>query len=223
MPSSAATAAAVTWVVAGEHDDLDAPLAQRCEGGRGGVLGLVGDADDAGRRAVDGDEYGGRAGATQPVGLLGQDVGIDVLGGEEPGGPDEDPPPLDGAEDARAGRGVEVSHLWQPRGIVQVGSGLVDDGAGERVLGAVLDRGREPQQGVASTIWTHADVVAEMLPCSHGTRSRPMPRTRTGTDKTTPNQNRRVMSRSSWDGPVSAVTTTGSRAMPQMGHAPGPS
>jgi hypothetical protein len=52
-------------VVAGEHDDLDAFLAERGEGGRGGVLDLVGDADDAGGGAVDGDEDGGRAGATQ--------------------------------------------------------------------------------------------------------------------------------------------------------------
>ena len=67
-----------------------------------------------------------------------------------------------------------------------------------------------------------ADVVAEMLSWSQGMRSRPMPRMRTGTDRTTPNQKRRVMSRSSSDGPVSAVTMTGSRAIPQMGQVPGP-
>ena len=41
-------------------------------------------------------------------------------------------------------------------------------------------------------------------------------------DSTTPTQNRRVMSMSSALGPVSAVTRTGSSAIPQMGHDPGP-
>ena len=41
-------------------------------------------------------------------------------------------------------------------------------------------------------------------------------------DSTTPTQNRRVMSASSALGPVSAVTITGSSAIPQMGHDPGP-
>ena len=68
-----------------------------------------------------------------------------------------------------------------------------------------------------------ADVVAVTLSWSHGMRSRPIPRMRSGTDRATPTQNRRVMSRSSADGPVSAVTMTGSRAMPQMGQTPGPS
>ena len=49
-----------------------------------------------------------------------------------------------------------------------------------------------------------------------------MPRMRTGMDKATPIQNRRVMSRSSGDGPMSTVTVTGSSAMPQIGHVPGP-
>ena len=55
-----------------------------------------------------------------------------------------------------------------------------------------------------------------------GTRSMPIPRTTTGTDSTNATQNRRVMSRSSALGPASAVTSTGSSAIPQIGHAPGP-
>ena len=39
---------------------------------------------------------------------------------------------------------------------------------------------------------------------------------------TTEIQNRRVMSTSSGLGPVSAVTITGSRVIPQIGHTPGP-
>lgn len=34
--------------------------------------------------------------------------------------------------------------------------------------------------GVASTSWVHASAVAEMLSCSHGTRSRPIPGSRPG-------------------------------------------
>jgi hypothetical protein len=49
-----------------------------------------------------------------------------------------------------------------------------------------------------------------------------MPRISTGIDKTTATQNRRVMSASSGLGPESAVTVTGSSAIPQMGHEPGP-
>ena len=49
-----------------------------------------------------------------------------------------------------------------------------------------------------------------------------MPRTTTGIDRATPTQNRRVMSASSGLGPLSAVTITGSRAIPQIGHEPGP-
>jgi hypothetical protein len=49
-----------------------------------------------------------------------------------------------------------------------------------------------------------------------------MPRIRTGIDRATPTQNRRVMSASSGLGPLSAVTVTGSSAIPQIGHEPGP-
>ena len=41
-------------------------------------------------------------------------------------------------------------------------------------------------------------------------------------DRATPTQNRRVMSASSGLGPVSAVTVTGSSAIPQIGQEPGP-
>src|SRR5689334_770546 len=44
----------------------------------------------------------------------------------------------------------------------------------------------------------------------------------TGIDRATATQNRRVMSASSGLGPESAVTRTGSSAIPQIGHEPGP-
>ncbi|GAA1799067.1 hypothetical protein GCM10009811_23840 [Nostocoides veronense] len=43
-----------------------------------------------------------------------------------------------------------------------------------------------------------------------------------GMVRATPAQKRRVMSVSSWLGPASAATSTGSSAIPQMGHGPGP-
>ena len=76
--------------------------------------------------------------------------------------------------------------------------------------------------GVARTSWIQLEAVAETASCKAGIRSRPIAKTTTGMDSATPTQKRRVMSRSSSDGPVSAVTMTGSRAMPQIGHAPGP-
>ena len=50
----------------------------------------------------------------------------------------------------------------------------------------------------------------------------PISSARTGTASTSPIQNRRVMSASSGLGPLSAVTVSGSSAMPQIGQLPGP-
>jgi hypothetical protein len=76
--------------------------------------------------------------------------------------------------------------------------------------------------GVARASWIHADVFSGITSWIPGNRSPPMPRRRTGTDSATPTQNRRVMSASSGLGPVSAVTVTGSSAIPQIGQEPGP-
>ena len=50
----------------------------------------------------------------------------------------------------------------------------------------------------------------------------PISRANTGSVSAVPIQKRRVMSRSSGLSPVSAVASTGSSAMPQMGQLPGP-
>ena len=75
--------------------------------------------------------------------------------------------------------------------------------------------------GVARTSWIHAETPAEMVSRIAGTRSAPMPSTSTGIASAAATQNRRVMSASSGLGPESAVTVTGSSAIPQIGHAPG--
>ena len=50
----------------------------------------------------------------------------------------------------------------------------------------------------------------------------PISKTTTGSVSASPIQNRRVMSASSGFGPASAVTDSGSSAMPQIGQFPGP-
>ena len=61
MPSFRATALRRGAVVAGQHDDGDAVGLERRERLRGVVLHRIGDGDDAGELAVDGDEDRGRA------------------------------------------------------------------------------------------------------------------------------------------------------------------
>lgn len=76
--------------------------------------------------------------------------------------------------------------------------------------------------GVARTSWAQFAAVGEMASSSAGTRSRPIDRTSTGMLRATATLNRRVMSASSGLGPLSAVTVTGSSAIPQIGQLPGP-
>ena len=76
--------------------------------------------------------------------------------------------------------------------------------------------------GVASTSWIHPEACGDTRSATPPTRSRPISSSTTGTVNATPTQNRRLMSASSAFGPESAVTTTGSNAIPQIGHDPGP-
>ncbi len=75
--------------------------------------------------------------------------------------------------------------------------------------------------GVARANWIQLDARELTSPIRKG-RCPPISRTNTGTESASPTQNRRVMSASSGLGPVSAVTVTGSSAMPQIGQTPGP-
>src|SRR6478672_8831923 len=76
--------------------------------------------------------------------------------------------------------------------------------------------------GVASTSWAHDDADGETTSPRAGTRWPPISSRTTGTDRASATRNLRVMSVSSGLGPVSAVASTGSRAIPQIGQAPGP-
>ena len=76
--------------------------------------------------------------------------------------------------------------------------------------------------GVARMSWSQTEARAEIRSCRKGTKWRPISRITIGMVKAVATQKRRVMSASSGLGPVSAVTVTGSRAIPQIGHGPGP-
>ena len=75
--------------------------------------------------------------------------------------------------------------------------------------------------GVASMSWIQLEVCDPIHMC-RPVRWLPISSTNTGSVRARPIQNRRVMSASSGLGPASAVASTGSSAMPQIGHEPGP-
>jgi len=75
--------------------------------------------------------------------------------------------------------------------------------------------------GVAKANWTRLDNPGSSQRCAPAICA-PISSTTTGAASATPIQNRRVMSASSGLGPLSADAITGSSAMPQIGHAPGP-
>ncbi len=76
--------------------------------------------------------------------------------------------------------------------------------------------------GVARKSCTQFEVCGAMNPC-RSTRWPPISSANTGAVSARPNHRRRRMSASSGLAPLSAVTISGSSAMPQMGHEPGPS
>src|SRR5271169_1146262 len=75
--------------------------------------------------------------------------------------------------------------------------------------------------GVASANWIQIDVRVLRTSCKFRTWPA-ISRPKTGSASAKPIQNRRVMSRSSSFGAASAVGCSGSSAMPQIGHEPGP-
>jgi len=77
--------------------------------------------------------------------------------------------------------------------------------------------------GVDNTNCIHPDTTGLMDSCKFNPgRCSSIARTNTGRVNASPIQKRRVMSMSSALGTSSTLATSGSSAMPQMGHAPGP-
>ena len=75
--------------------------------------------------------------------------------------------------------------------------------------------------GVPNSSWSQFE-AARGTRCASPSRCPPISSAKTGTVSARPIQNRRVKSTSSGFGPVSAVATSGSSAMPQIGQEPGP-
>ena len=76
--------------------------------------------------------------------------------------------------------------------------------------------------GVAKANWIQFDIWPGMNMWRLA-RCPPISRAKTGRVRTRPTQKRLVKSISSWLGGASAVTVSGSSAMPQIGQEPGPS
>ena len=76
--------------------------------------------------------------------------------------------------------------------------------------------------GVPSASWIQLPTCGPPTRCIIPVRWPPISRATTGTVSTSPIQKRRVKSNNSGLGATSAVATSGSRAMPQIGQLPGP-
>ena len=144
MPRRRATASAVTRLSPVSMTTSMPSARSACRAS--GVVSLTGSAMamSAGDRAVDADEDDGGPVAAEPVGLARRaSPGSRPSAGQEGGAAEQDPAALDGADDALAGRGVEVGDVGDRQAGV---AGGVHDGQGEGVLGGAFDGGREPQQ-----------------------------------------------------------------------------
>ena len=84
--------------------------------------------------------------------------------------------------------------------------------------------GQPPQSttGVARTSWVQSHAAGPSAATRPGASISPIASASTGTVSARLTQKRRVMSTSSWFGPSSAVTSSGSSAMPHFGQLPGP-
>ena len=84
--------------------------------------------------------------------------------------------------------------------------------------------GHPPQSttGADSTSWMHRLVLGPIPATSAGASISPEARANTGAVRARLTQNRRAMSTSSALGPSSALISSGSRAIPHFGQAPGP-
>ena len=109
---------------------------------RRGGFDRVGDGDDAGRFAVDGEEDRGGAVLAQAFGILGERRRIDVELGEEFRAAEREPLALDHADDALAGRRIEAAH-GRKLDLALGGGG--DNGRRQRMLAAAFDARRVSQ------------------------------------------------------------------------------
>ena len=79
MPSCSAMRCGGGFVVAGEHDDPDTHVSQGLHRGGGGVARCVGDTEDGGDGAVDGDAHDGAAHGGEVLPAVGERLEVDAL------------------------------------------------------------------------------------------------------------------------------------------------
>ena len=130
-------------VVAGQHDDADAGRLERGDRSRGRRLDRIGNGDDAGRLAVDGDEDGGGAFPAQLVGISSRPLVSMPASVMMPQIADHQLAPIDGARDAFADRRVEVLDRRERKAALV---GRPHDGGGQRMLAAALEACGQAQQ-----------------------------------------------------------------------------
>src|SRR5690606_24886680 len=127
--------------------DVDAHGTQAVEGLTGFFRGAIGDGDEAGKLAVDGDEGRGAAVGGEPFRLLFERFGRDAALPEPGGIADADALALDDASGAMAGLDAEgfgtgKRSLVRSRALGEAD----DDGACDGVLALPLDCGHEAQK-----------------------------------------------------------------------------
>ena len=128
-------------IVAGQHDDGDALRLQRRECRRRRRLDRIGDGEEAGELAVDGDENDRGTVVAQALGVVAQRVGGEAEFGKEFGVAERDAATLDQADRALAGRGVESDDALE----FDLSLGCRgDDRRGERMLAGALDARGKP-------------------------------------------------------------------------------
>ena len=131
--------------VAGQHYRAHPELAQVHDGGFGGGARGVGDRDDPGRGAVEGDLYGGASLPGQCRCALGEAVEADVLALQQPRVADGEPMAVDGGDRAETGDGLEVLDLRELEAAL---TGGVDDRLREWVLAVAFSGGHETEEPV---------------------------------------------------------------------------
>ena len=143
MPSLARHGLRGGAVVAGQHDDADSVGPQARQRRRRRRLDRIGDGDDAGGLAVDGNEHGRRAVAPR-VRRLGAPErrarNAEIL--QKLGVADGDLAAVDRAGDALAGDGAEIADVFEVQPAL-LGGG--DDRGGQRMLARPFETGAERQ------------------------------------------------------------------------------
>ena len=142
-------------IVAGRHDDPQAPVVQRPDRLGRRRLDRIGDGDDAGQPFVDGNEHRRLAFGLQRLGFGRQGRGVDAEIGHHGGVAERDLPARHRAGNALAGDRLEAAGLTDRQAAF---AGAADDGLGQRMLRAFFQAGGERQQFVLRKAFGSDDI-----------------------------------------------------------------